>query len=88
VRVNAVAPGVIKTSGTDQYAPAFLEMGRQATPLKRLGRSEEVSHLIAYLASKAADFVTGQTFYIDGGQSLWGDVFPIRDGIPGSEPPG
>ncbi len=87
VRVNAVAPGVIKTSGTEQYAPAFLEMGRQATPLKRLGRREEVSHLVVYLASKAADFVTGQTFYIDGGQSLWGDVFPIRDGIPGSEPP-
>lgn len=86
VRVNAVAPGVIKTTGTEQYAPAFLEMGRQSTPLKRLGRSEEVSHLVVYLASKAADFVTGQTFYIDGGQSLWGDLFTINDGIPGSEP--
>jgi citronellol/citronellal dehydrogenase len=87
VRVNAVAPGVIKTTGTEQYPPALLEMGRKATPLKRLGRTEEVSHLIVYLASSAADFVTGQSFYIDGGQSLWGDIFSIPEGIPGSEPP-
>ncbi len=87
VRVNAVAPGVIKTTGTAQYPPALLEMGRKATPIKRLGRDEEVSHLIVYLGSKAADFITGQSFYIDGGQSLWGDIFSIADGIPGSDPP-
>lgn len=84
VRVNAVAPGVIKTSGTEQYPPVLLEAGRKATPLKRLGRPDEVSHLITYLASKAADFVTGQTFYIDGGQSLWGDMMSIPDDIPGA----
>jgi citronellol/citronellal dehydrogenase len=83
IRVNAVAPGVIKTSGTEQYPPALLEMGRRATPLKRLGRDEEVSHLIVYLASRAADFITGQSFYIDGGQSLWGDIFAIGENIPG-----
>ncbi len=87
IRVNAVAPGVIKTTGTAQYPPALLEMGRKATPIKRLGRDEEVSHLIVYLGSKAADFITGQSFYIDGGQSLWGDIFAIGDGIPGSDPP-
>jgi citronellol/citronellal dehydrogenase len=87
VRVNAVAPGIIRTTGTAQYPPPLLELGRQATPLKRLGRTEEVSHLIVYLASRAADFVTGQTFAIDGGQSLWGDLYSIADGIPGSDPP-
>ncbi len=87
IRVNAVAPGVIKTTGTAQYPPALLEMGRRATPVKRLGRDEEVSHLIVYLGSKAADFITGQSFYIDGGQSLWGDIFSIPDGIPGADPP-
>jgi citronellol/citronellal dehydrogenase len=86
IRVNAVAPGVIKTSGTEQYPPILLEMGRKATPLKRLGREDEVAHLITYLSSKAADFVTGQTFYIDGGQSLWGDIFTIGEGIPGADP--
>lgn len=87
IRVNAVAPGVIKTTGTAQYPPALLEMGRKATPIKRLGRDEEVSHLIVYLGSKAADFITGQSFYIDGGQSLWGDIFSIADQIPGADPP-
>jgi citronellol/citronellal dehydrogenase len=86
IRVNAVAPGVIKTSGTEQYPPALLEMGRKATPLKRLGREEEVSHLIVYLASRAAGFITGQSFYIDGGQSLWGDIFAIGENMPGMEP--
>jgi citronellol/citronellal dehydrogenase len=87
VRVNAVAPGVIRTTGTAQYPPPVIELGRRATPLKRLGRTDEVSHLIVYLASRAADFITGQTFAIDGGQSLWGDLFAIPEGIPGSEPP-
>ena len=79
IRVNAVAPGVIKTSGTEQYPPELLEMSRKATPLKRLGTSEEVGHLITYLCSRVADFVTGQTFYIDGGASLWGDTWMIPD---------
>lgn len=82
VRVNAVAPGVIKTTGTAQYPPELLEAAVKATPLKRLGSAAEVSHLIVYLASTFADFVTGQTFYIDGGMSLWGDQWPIPDDVP------
>ncbi len=82
VRVNAVAPGVIKTTGTAQYPPELLESAVKATPLKRLGSAAEVSHLVVYLASTFADFVTGQTFYIDGGMSLWGDQWPIPDDVP------
>ena len=82
IRVNAVAPGVIKTTGTAQYPPELLEAAVKATPLKRLGSAAEVSHLVVYLASTFADFVTGQTFYIDGGMSLWGDQWPIPDDVP------
>ncbi len=82
LRVNAVAPGVIRTTGTEQYPPELLEMSRKATPLKRLGTSEEVAHLITYLSSRVADFITGQSFYIDGGASLWGDTWMIPD-VPG-----
>lgn len=82
IRVNAVAPGVIKTTGTAQYPPELLESAVKATPLKRLGSAAEVSHLVVYLASTFADFVTGQTFYIDGGMSLWGDQWPIPDDVP------
>jgi len=71
--VNAVAPGVIKTTGTDQYPPIMLEKAGAATPAGRLGTSEEVAFLILYMASNnASGFITGQTYYIDGGQSLNG----------------
>jgi citronellol/citronellal dehydrogenase len=82
IRVNAVAPGIVETSGTQQYPPELLERGRQASVVKRLGNAEEVSHLVVYLASRQADFVTGQTFYIDGGQSIWGDQWQVPDDIP------
>jgi citronellol/citronellal dehydrogenase len=82
IRVNAVAPGVIVTSGTKQYPPELLETAEKANPLKRLGTAEEVSHLITYLASRYADFVAGQTFYIDGGASIWGDQWFLPDDLP------
>ena len=79
VRVNAVAPGVIASSGTVQYGEAVMEMGRQRTPQKRVGTVEEVAHAICYLASASAAFITGAVLRIDGGQSLWGDLWPIAD---------
>jgi len=82
IRVNAVAPGVIVTSGTKQYPPELLETAEKANPLKRLGTAEEVSHLITYLSSRYADFVAGQTFYIDGGASIWGDQWFLPDDLP------
>ncbi len=82
IRVNAVAPGVIKSSGTAQYPAEFLEAARKAIPLKRLGGEEETSHLIVYVCSRAADYVTGQVFIIDGGQSLWSSGWVIPDDVP------
>lgn len=82
IRVNAVAPGVIRSSGTKQYPVEFIESARKAIPLKRLGGEEETSHLIVYLCSRAADYVTGQIFIIDGGQSLWSSAWEIPDDVP------
>jgi len=82
IRVNAVAPGVVRTPGTAQYPEELLETARQACPLKRLGHPSEIAHLAVYLVSRQADFITGQTFYIDGGQSLWGDLWQIDDNVP------
>ena len=79
VQVNAVAPGIIRTTGTDQYPPELVEMSRQKTPMKRLGTAGEVAELIVYLASDAAFFVTGECWYIDGGAHLWGDNWLIPD---------
>jgi citronellol/citronellal dehydrogenase len=82
IRVNALAPGVIVTSGTKQYPPELLDTAEKANPLKRLGSAEEVSHLITYLCSRYADFIAGQTIYIDGGASVWGDQWFIPDDVP------
>jgi citronellol/citronellal dehydrogenase len=79
VQVNAVAPGIIKSTGTDQYPPELLENSRQKTPMKRVGTPAEVAELVAYLASEAAWFVTGETWYIDGGAHLWGDAWAIQE---------
>jgi citronellol/citronellal dehydrogenase len=79
IGVNAVAPGTVRSTGIEQYPPALVEMSRQHTPAKRLGTPEEVAQLCAYLASDAASFVTGETWYIDGGAHLWGDNWIIPD---------
>jgi citronellol/citronellal dehydrogenase len=86
VAVNAIAPGTIRSSGTDRYPPELLELSRQNTPMKRLGTPGEVAELCAYLASEAASFVTGETWYIDGGAHLWGDNWVLPEREPAALP--
>ena len=87
LQVNAIAPGIIRTSGTDQYPPELVEASRVRTPMKRVGSAGEVAQLIAYLACDAAYFVTGECWYIDGGAHLWGDNWIIEDDERPPPPP-
>jgi NAD(P)-dependent dehydrogenase (short-subunit alcohol dehydrogenase family) len=70
IRVNAVAPGVIKTRLSEMLwkEPAVGERAAQATPLLRLGEPEEVASVVVFLASDMAKYVTGETIAVDGGQ--------------------
>jgi len=77
ILVNAVAPGIILSSGTAQYPPQLLERGVAETPLKRAGTVEEVAASIIFLASPAAAYITGATLRIDGAQSLWGRTWEL-----------
>ena len=82
VRVNAVAPGIIWSSGVDNYDPAFQEVFRNmkdTIPARRLGTEEEVSGAVCFLLSPAAAFITGATLRVDGGGSLWQMPFPIEE---------
>ena len=65
IRVNAVAPGVIRTDMCASVAPEVMEELRQQTPTETLGRPEDVAQAIAYLAG--AEFVTGQVLAVNGG---------------------
>ena len=75
-RRNAVNPGVIVTDvhkragmDADKYA-AFLEHSKTTHALGRVGTVDEVAETIAFLASDAASFITGQTLAVDGGRSV------------------
>ena len=68
--VNAVGPGIIQTPLTQAYIDQYPERAQATidnTPLRRLGTPEDVADVVAFLASDAARFITGQTVYVDGG---------------------
>jgi NAD(P)-dependent dehydrogenase (short-subunit alcohol dehydrogenase family) len=67
VRVNAVTPGGIARGQPE----AFVRRYEERTPLRRLGREEELKGAVAYLAGDAASYVTGQNIVVDGGWTAW-----------------
>ncbi|MBA4176424.1 MAG: 2,4-dienoyl-CoA reductase [Leptothrix sp. (in: Bacteria)] len=80
VRVNAVAPGWIASSGMDSYGgpiKALIPRLQQHVPMRRLGLEAEVSAAIVFLLSPAAAFISGVTLPIDGAASLGSEVFPL-----------
>jgi len=80
VRVNAVAPGWVASSGMDTYsgvARAMIPKLREAVPLRRLATESEVSASICFLLSEAAAFITGETLKVDGGAPLAGLHWPM-----------
>ena len=82
VRVNAVAPGWVASSGMDSYGgavKALIPQLRQHVPLRRLATEAEISAAIVFLLSPGAAFITGITLQIDGAASLGAPLFPIME---------
>jgi NAD(P)-dependent dehydrogenase (short-subunit alcohol dehydrogenase family) len=76
VRVNAIAPGYMKTEMTrpifdGEQSPEWAGRWMEMSPMKRPGEPQELGGLVVYLASDASSFMTGHTAVIDGGYTLW-----------------
>ncbi|WP_151980185.1 SDR family oxidoreductase [Acinetobacter guerrae] len=83
VRVNAVAPGWIISSGMDNYSGDFAKVIIPSlagnVPLKRMGTESEISSAICYLLSDAAAFISGVTLRVDGAASQGTRMYPLAD---------
>ena len=70
VRVNAVAPGVVRTHLAKALWENFEAQISEALPLKRIGEPDDIAEVIVFLASDAARWMTGQTLVVDGGAQV------------------
>ena len=80
VRVNAVAPGWVASSGMDNYPEHMKEWIRSLgdnVPIKRMGSESEISAAICFLLSPGAAFINGDCLRIDGGASQGGRMWPF-----------
>jgi NAD(P)-dependent dehydrogenase (short-subunit alcohol dehydrogenase family) len=74
IRVNAVAPAIVKTKFATVLYEGREEQVAAAYPLRRLGVPEDIAGVVAFLLSDQASWITGQTLVLDGGVTLTGGV--------------
>lgn len=70
ITVNCVAPGFIRTAMTDKLPDAQKDALNARIPMGRMGEGEDIGTAVAYLASKEAAYVTGQTLHVNGGMAM------------------
>lgn len=68
--VNAVAPGFVETDMTGAMSESVLENAKKSIPLGRLGKPEDIASVVAFLASDAGNYITGQVICVDGGMAI------------------
>jgi 3-oxoacyl-[acyl-carrier protein] reductase len=70
ITINCVAPGFIATAMTDALNEKQRAMILERVPAKRLGTPDDVAAAVAFLASDAAAYITGQTIHVNGGMAM------------------
>ena len=91
IRVNAIAPGYVRTpmvAGLEAAGKADLAAVRRRIPMGRMGRADEMAAAACFLASAAARYVTGSVLAVDGGWMSFnqpGEAHPPVDGVPAAE---
>ena len=76
IRVNCVAPGTVETPGFRVYPPEASEDFGKANPMLHTGDAMDIAEAAVYLAAPSGKFITGECLTVDGGQQLWGEVWP------------
>ena len=82
IRVNSIAPGIILSSGLNNYPSHVVSMLKEMVgqvPVKRLGTESEISAAAVYLLSPAASFTCGETLRVDGAAALYRQMAPVYD---------
>ena len=70
ITVNCITPGYISTDMTDNLNDAAKEKLIKQIPLGRIGNPDDIAHMVLYLASEEAGYITGQTMTVDGGMVM------------------
>ena len=90
IRVTAIGPGLVHTPATDtlRTLPGVYDAFIAESPMGRAGEPDDVAQLAVYLASDQSSLMTGQTLYIDGGQSLkkYPELFPAFEAMLAQQP--
>src|SRR5919197_317284 len=81
IRVNVVAPGAIETDMNEELEEDKAELNKvlRRIPLRRIGTPEEIANMVEFLASDKASYITGSTFFVDGGMTLYPAFGPSFD---------
>ena len=70
ITINCIAPGFIESNMTDVLSDAQKESISQRIPMKQIGKPEDIANSVAFLASDAASYITGQTLHVNGGMLM------------------
>jgi NAD(P)-dependent dehydrogenase (short-subunit alcohol dehydrogenase family) len=71
IRVNAVAPGRVRTAMTDRSGSEITELTKEAVPLKRLAEPDEIARAVLFLAGDGASYIVGATVDVSGGRAVF-----------------
>lgn len=84
IRINAVAPGTIDTTGLDNYPPFMQDFFRKSEAknlMKRFGKAEDVANAVLFLSSPLAAYISGVTLAVDGLEHLAGDRMEMYNAL-------